>query len=345
MMEFREARPSDDPQLTQLVSTPLPGGLQLAFCREPSYLKACAECGPPRRVLVAADGEEILGLCSAFRRPFWCHSKVQNLWIVSDFRARPSAAGRGITGRGWTALRDILGGEPALISLLDENPRSRRLFSKPRPGWPRLHPIIDLQTHISPLLSWPDPPSLPEVSARAVSAQQASAFFQEEGAKEDLFPVIESTDFGTILGSSEHLLGVFEHDRLVGCAGLWDPSDHRQVKVHGYGGMFAQAHRWTRKLSPKMGLPEPGTNVPVSFVCPLLCQDPEHFRTLLAALRTEARRAGSQFLIWCRGGGGTSRWFDPFRFSYPSALYQLLWDDDAPFTGPLESRGFEVAWL
>ncbi len=345
MMEFREARPSDDPQLTQLVSTPLPGNLQLAFCREPSYLKACAECGPPRRVLVAVEGEKILGLCSAFRRPFWCQNKVQDLWVVSDFRALPKAAGRGITGRGWQALRGILGGEPALISLLHENPRSRQLFSKPRPGWPRLHPVVGLQTHISPLLSWPDPPSRPEVVARSVSAQEATAFFQNQGAKEELFPVIEATDFGTVLGSSENLWGVFEQDRLVGCAGLWDPSVYRQVKVHGYAGMYAQAHRWSKKFSQKMRFPDPGSVVPVSFVCPLLCPDPENFRTLLAALRTKARSEGSRFLIWCRDEGGASRWFDPFRFSYPSTLYQLLWDDDAPITPALESRSFEVAWL
>ena len=93
MIEFREARPQDDAQLTQLVGSPMPGNLSLAFCREPSYLESCVSCGPMRRVLTAVEVETVVALCSFFLREYQWAGQARQVWTLSNFRAVPEQAG------------------------------------------------------------------------------------------------------------------------------------------------------------------------------------------------------------------------------------------------------------
>lgn len=342
MIQFREARAQDDAQLTRLVATPLPGDLSLAFCREPSYLASCAQCGPARQVLTAVQGDQVVALCSFFLRSYQWEGQQREVWLLGDFRALPQHAGRGITGRGWKAIRQRLQGRPALISLLRDNPRTLRLFSKPRPHWPRLHPVGSLCTNITPLGWWP--PQTSSYPVRALSENEVLTFANSR--REPLSPQIHASDFGRALPPAQQFWGVFSpQGKLLGGAGLAQQRAHRQVKIAGYGGIYARLHRWGRALRLPL-LPEPGSQVALSTATLLDCPQPGPFRALFDRLKREARAAGSSFLVWCRGGAvDPTRLWDRLRFRLHSRLYQLLWDDQQPLpplTGPL---GYEVAWL
>lgn len=335
MIEFRPARPEDDAQLTRLVSQPMPGDLSLAFCREPSYLGSCAQYGPPRRVLTAVEGDRVVALCSFFLREYHWDGQPRAVWTLSDFRALSSKAGLSITGRGWKCLRGMLDGIPAVISVLHDNRRALRLFSKPRPGWPSLRPVGDLCTNITPLWRWPR--SAQPSTVAPLERGQVLAF--HAGHPEPLRPLLGESDFGTVLPPAQRFWGVFDDTgSLQGCAGLSEPAAFRQVKIHGYSGVY----KWLRRLSL---LPRVGSTVPLSFASLLHCRQPEAFRALFERLKSEARAAGSRFLVWCQGGPDLTAWWDRLRLRYKSRLFQVLWDGDPPLPplrGPLSP---EVAWL
>jgi hypothetical protein len=341
MIEFRDARPQDDAQLTRLVASPLPGSLSLAFCREPSYLASCAQCGPPRRVLTAVDGDTVVALCSFYLRTYQWEGQRRPVWLVGDFRALPRYAGRGITGQGWRALRQRLEGHPAMISLLEDNPRALQLFSKSRPHWPRLQPLASLRTNITPLWWWPRERSLFPV--RSLQTEQLLEFANSR--REPLSPEISREDLGSALPGLERFWGVFSRaGQLLGVAGLSEPRQHRQVRVAGYGGWYARLHRWSRALGRPL-LPDPGSQVRLSTACLLSCSQAAPFRALFERLKSEARAAGSSFLVWCQGGSDLSGWFDRLRFRYASRLYQLLWEGEQPLPPLPGQAGYEVAWL
>ena len=340
MIQFLDARPEHDPELTRLMALPMPGNLSLAFCREPSYLAGCQRCGPPRHVLTAHDGSRLVALCSYFLREYEWAGTPRQVWTLSDFRALPEAAGQSVTGRGWKAIRERLNGLPAIISVLGDNARALRLFHKPRPDWPRLHPVAELTSNLTPLLN--PAAGRPRLTVHPLTKGQLVDYVNS--SKEPLRPLIESRDFGSVLPSIDRFWGVSRGGKLVGCAGLSETPDYRQIRIQAYHGWYARLYRLNRALRLPL-MPAPGTHVPISTASLLLCPDPAAFRALFQHLKHEARRAGSRFLVWSRGGPDNSTLLDRLRFRMPSRLYQLLWDGDSPLPALTGPRGFEVAWL
>lgn len=335
---FREARPEDDAQLTQLIATPMPGDLSLSFQRQPSYLQACSACGPRRRVLVALEGAKVVALTSFFFREYWWDGQFRAVWVLSDFRALPQRAGYGITGQGWKALRTLLEGHPALISVVEDNRRALSLFSKPRPGWPRLHPVAQLSTNLAPILPW-----LPGAARRYRVHRLDPETFLEAFSQADvaLHPRLELADlepFGL------DLWGVFEGEKLLGFAGLSDQSRHRQVVIHAYHGWYHWLHRLGSRLRLPL-LPPPGSQVRHGTVGLLHCPDPAAWRALKSTLLRRARNTGARFLIWCRAGN--QPW--NLSFVYRSRLFQILWEGENPLPALAKScsepLSFEVSWL
>jgi len=338
-MRFRDAQADDDAQLTRLMAKPMPGALSLAFTREPSYLRACSQCGPKRKVLTAVDGDRVLALCSYFSRPFWVAGKKSEIVTVGDFRARDGAANRGITGLGWQALRERLQGTPAVMSVVDDNHLARRLFSKVRKGWPRLHELARLQTLIYPVAA-----VRPKLVAGWVQPDMRMLlrFLNERGRRGRLAPVVREVDFGQSLPNLEDFVAVSDGADLTACGALWSRRDFRQISIASYGGHFSTAYQWSQRF--RLGLlPTPGSEVSTAFAC-FVAGEGAALRVVMECLMERARQRGVHFLLWGADlqdrAPGPSFWF---RFRYSSTLFQLLWDEDQPLaSGP---SGYEVAWL
>ena len=335
---FREAGPEDDAQLTQLIATPMPGDLSLSFQRRPSYLQACSLCGPPRRVLVALEGEQLVALTSFFSREYWWDGQFRSVWILSDFRALPQRAGFGITGQGWKALRTLLDDKPALLSVVEDNSRALSLFCKPRPGWPRLHPVAQLRTNLTPIFGWRT-----SFSHRYRVLRLDPDTFLQACSQTDvpLYPKVERADLEPF-GSD--LWGVFEGERLLGFAGLLDQSRHRQVVIHAYHGWYQKLYRLGCRLGLPL-LPPPGSQVKHGTVGLLHCPDPAAWSALKSTLQTRAGSNGARFLVWCRAG--RNPW--NLSFTYRSRLFQILWEGENPLPTLAKSSAdplsFEVSWL
>lgn len=337
-MIFREAQEKDDAQLTELFAKPMPGDLSLSFTRTPGYLESCARFGPRRRVLSAVEGDEVLALCSFFLWPYSVAGKRVEVWTVADFRALDRAAHRSVTGRGWKALRGLLEGRPAMISVVDDNPISGPLFAKRRRGWPELRPVARLQTLMFPLLGeYQD-----EIGVVCPAVERLCEFLN--GDERELAPHILPGHLGRVAPAPEDFLGVTDGAGLRACGALWDPCRFRQTRVAGYRGFYASLRRWSQKLGLDV-MPEPGSKVAVGFAS-FLRGEEEALERVARALCHRARQRGLSFLVW----GGDAREKSPFprhwpRFTYPSTLYQLVWEGDDPLKVGEGPCGYEVAWL
>ena len=335
VIRFREARAEDDSALTRLVATPMPGNLSLSMAREPSMLASCANHGPTRRVLVAEDRNELMAVCTHFLWRYRIGTEVRGLWTVADFRAERRAAASSVTGLGWRALRERVEDKPALISLVEDNPLSLRLFSKARKGWPALHRVARLKTLMLPLAA------LPPVH-RGLGLLQPAEWQIRKLLNQDerhLAPVFDTDDIGRVSPGAHNFLAHHDGVKLAACGALWDASDHRQIRIAGYAGLYARLKRWCSPL-----LPEPGSEVRVRFAAFLKGSSRQAVRQVFRGLAIRAKEQGAQFLVW--GGDATEP--PPFprhwpHFKMDSSLYQLCWDGQERL--PLAECGYEVAWL
>ena len=335
MIRFREARAEDDSALTRLVAIPMPGDLSLSMAREPSMLASCASHGPPRRVLVAEEKNELMAVCTHFLWRYRVGTEVRELWTVADFRAERRAAASSVTGLGWRALRERVEGKPAEISLVEDNPISLRLFSKARKGWPGLHRVARLKTLMLPLAALP--PVHPGLGLFQPAEEQIRRILNED--RRHLAPVFEKDDIGCVTPGPENFLAHHDGVRLAACGALWDPSEHRQIRIAGYGGLYARMKRWCSPL-----LPERGSEVRVCFAAFLRGSCRRAIRRVFRGLATRAKERGAQFLVW----GGDAGEPQPFprhwpHFKMESSLYQLCGDGEEQL--PHAECGYEVAWL
>jgi hypothetical protein len=339
VIQFREALPEDDDKLTRLVGKPMPGELSLSRTCEPSLLEACARQGPPRQILTAVDEESILAVCTYFPWDYWVGGETRRVWTVSDFRAERRAANKSVTGLGWQALRERLDGVPALMSLVDDNPVSHRLFSKGRKGWPRLRRVARMKTLILPLALLPTTRQeaglirpKAEVILRALNRQTRH-----------LTPHISADDLGRVTPAPENFIACHDGCSVVSCGALWDASDYRQIKISGYSGIYATIRSFCRRIGWNL-LPEPGSSVQVRFACFLRGTCKESRSRVFQGLVERARLQGAQFLIWGQDAEDEA----PFpgywpRFTMGSTLYQLKWSDELDLG--FARSGYEVAWL
>lgn len=335
MIRFREAKAEDDQELTRLVARPMPGNLSLSMARDPSMLASCANYGPPRRVLVAEQRAELVAVCTHFLWRYRVGDEVREIWTVADFRAEQRAAASSVTGLGWRALKKRLEGKPALISLVEDNPLSFRLFSKARKGWPGLHQVTRLKTLMLPLALLPSIQS--NLGILQPSEEQTCRLLN--GDKRHLAPVFEIGDIGRVTPAAESFLAHHDGVKLSACGALWDPSDYRQIRIAGYDGWYAKLKRWCSPL-----LPERGSEVRVRFAAFLKGSCRRSAEQVFRGLAARAKEQGAQFLVW----GGEAGEPPPFPRHWPhfrmdSSLYQLCWDEEERL--PRAECGYEVAWL
>lgn len=336
LIRFREPGPEDDAALTALVGQPMPGKLSLSFTREPSLLESCLRHGPPRRVLMAEDEAGPLAVCTYFCRPYWVRGEPKEIWTIGDFRATKRAAGKSVTGLGWSAIRERLEGKPALLSLVDDNPVARRLFTKGRKGWPTLHRVALLITYLLPVSAVPS--SAPTLGLFQPDEAQICRMLRPS----HLSPVLTPNDIGVVTPGRENFLGYHGGVKMDACGALWDPSAYRQIKVTGYGGLYARMKALEDRLGGGL-LPPVGSQVKTWFVAFLRGSRPGKeavFRHLLE----RAREGGAQFLIL----GADPNDPPPFpafwpRFRMRSSLYELKWNGGSDLG--FAKSGYEVAWL
>src|SRR5438128_2026952 len=81
------AQPNDDAALRGLLAhNPMGGSVELAFLREPSYFAASSIQAPFHQVIVARDGDEVVGVGFRGVRPAFLNGEVRDVGYLADLR-------------------------------------------------------------------------------------------------------------------------------------------------------------------------------------------------------------------------------------------------------------------
>lgn len=303
-MSFRLylATREDEAEIRRLLrETPVPGGVTVAYEREPDFFLGCGVTGQSHQVVVARHDEtgELAGVVCRAKRRVWVNGQREEVGYLSGMRVGERFRGLWLLPRGLKFLGDLDAEDNVsdhLCTITGENREARGLLvEKPRPGFPRFEEVGRLYTAVVPIRATlfsrkpPDGvrPAMPEDLPRIV------AFLNERGREKQFFPLYEEKDFHgpATLGFRVEDFFVLERDgELSGVMGLWDQSAYKQTVVRSYAG----ALRWARpfynlaaSLTRRQPLPAPGEplrSAYAAFTC-VAGNDRSVFRAAPARLR------------------------------------------------------------
>ena len=306
-LRFRLATQDDDAALRRaFASTPMEGGMRLAFEREPSFHDALVVQGPFVQVIICED--TATGAIAAFGTRAIADAFVNGtprpLGYLSDLRILPAYRNRTILARGYQFLRELdRDNRTALYStaIFSENAAARGVLLGGRAGLPEyqhLGGLVTLGIHTSGL-SRAVPPRLRIARGEPGQLGEMVSYLNSYNAGRQLAPVHHLEDFAPTgrwrnLDASDFFLA-WEGSILHGVAALWDQSPFKQTRVLSYSGRWWWLRWLSRILStalPVARLPSPGSLFRfgyASFIA-LDTGKPEILYALLRTMREEAAR-------------------------------------------------------
>lgn len=309
-LRFRLATREDDAALRHAyASTPMEGGMRLAFEREPSFLDALRVQGAFVQVMVGEDSAsgEIAAFGTRSIAEAFVNGSPTPLGYLGDLRILPSYRNGTVLARGWKFFHQLHeDGRTALYhtAIFSGNKPAKAALSGGRATVPAYHPAGTFCTAgIRPSgkedtrspKGWHISRGTPELLSRVVE------FLNAWNATRQFAPFHRETDFGS--GGRWHGLRVedffllWEGPRLRAVAALWDQSAFKQTRVLGYSGKWSLLFLLSR-LSPRFlgipRLPHPGSHLRSGYVSFIGMDgdDPALLACLLHAMRVEASRRG-----------------------------------------------------
>ncbi len=332
----------------------MPGGIRLAFAREPDFFHALAILGKLNQSIIATDSRgAIHGMGCRSIRPVFIHGEPTQLGYLSGLRIAPEARQGRLLAQGYAFLHELHADGAArayLTTIVSGNRPARQLLTSGRGGLPTYLPFGQFTTCALCIgrRKRRRVGNSPFRVQRATDfpVDQLMQFLRTEGRKRQFFPVLEAEDLG-----SPYLRGLQHRDfyvaaaqgRIVGAAAAWDQSPFKQTLVAGYSGSLRMIRPLLNPLMAVAGfrdLPRPGSELRiryVSFVC-VAGNDPAVLSELLETIYADQQQGHADFLVI----GFHER--DPLRESvrpflairYESTLYLACWEDGLAFVRNLD---------
>lgn len=357
---FALATAQDDAEIRRLLAgNPVPGGMRLAYEREPDYFLGCGPMGDFSQVLAIRHlpSGRLAGIaCRAGRRLF-VNGAPQQIGYLGQLRIDGAFRSRWLVSRSFRFLRQMHadGRTPAYLTTIIEGNQEAEgiLVRRPRRNFPVYRPLSRLHT-----LSLPAGGRrrrLPRAGLEVVSGgdlplADVLRFWQTQGPARQFFPCWRAEDFVpgaplTFGFSLDDLRLAVVKGEIVGTLGLWDQSAYKQTVLCGYGG----ALRWGRpfyniasRLRGRPSLPPVGARLPLAhaaFPCVAAGRE-EIFSILLDSLLAlaKARRPGWLALGLCEGDPLLRSAGEFPHIDYCSRLYTVAWEDGAWFHERLDGR-------
>jgi hypothetical protein len=312
-LRFRLATAEDDAALRRAFSTPMAGGMRLAFEREPSFFNALRVQGDLVQVIVCEETGtgEIAGIGTRCLADSFVNGTAQRVGYLSDLRILPQWRKGTVLSRGYKFLRELDADGAADLyytAIFEENADARAALSQKRAGVPQYHSLGSFRTAgIHPCHRAVSPPSplqvtrgtpadLPRV-VEFLNAHNDSRQFAPVHRVEDFMPGGRWRDFRV-----EDFFLAHDGSRLVGALGVWNQSGFKQTRVLGYAGRWRFLHLLSRvahRVLPVPRLPNPGECFQFGYASFLSIpsQDSGIFRLLMHAAREESSRRGWTHLL------------------------------------------------
>ncbi|MBN1760786.1 MAG: hypothetical protein JW863_20825 [Chitinispirillaceae bacterium] len=345
-MPFRLAVRTDDAALRDLLRrSAMPGGIRVAYTREPDYFAGASVMATQAQTLVYETEGRIKAMACRKIIPMYINGEARDFGYLGGFRIDPAARNGIITGRGYRALRGLHadGRAPAYLStIVSSNRFARGYLTSKRAGLPTYKDIGEYQVYtVLCKKRKPRPRGVDIVRGNRIPLHEIVSFLAENGSQRQFYPVYDVSDFsGPRTGGfrRDDFFVAVRNSRILGVVGAWDQSAYRQYRIDGYEGWIGLLRPLLNRLLRMRGfalLPEPGSSLRgciVSFLG-VRNQDTGVLRDLLDALHTHAVTGGyTAFSIGfheCDALRESVRSFPAVR--YTSRMYLVYWEDGAQF--------------
>ena len=288
----------------------MPGRIRVRFEREPSYFAGCA---PDTQVLVARDGDSVVGVACRSVRRLYINGVAEDVGYLGQLRVDRAYRGQLLTARGYRVMRELHEASPVsgyYTTIVDGNAQAEGvLVRKSRGVMPRYKFVERLFT-------------------LALNVGRASARPPRGGRAEahptfgNLFPAYAPQgEIVTVPGGS---------------AALVDQRAYKQTVIDGYDRALSLVRPLYNLVAP-IKLPRPNTALNHAYVTHFQAEDAH---ALIEAVLSAAARRGFDHVLFGFTDSdpclAVARRFRPVE--YLSSIYTVAFDDGDDFHDRLLAR-------
>jgi len=333
----------------------MPGWVELALTREPSYFGSLSVQGKHNQVIADVRDSQVVAMGCRSIRPVFVNGYGQQIGYLSGLRLASEFRGARTLFEGFRLLRSLHDDgrvKAYLTTIIDGNDYARRILTSRRALLPTYHDrgryycyAINLNRRRRPRRY---SKGLQVVRGDQVPRADLIDLLATGGRRRQFFPVIEPDDL-----DSEYMRGLarqgfrvaLHHDRIVGAIAAWDQSSFKQEIVCCY-------RPTVRRLRPVLNaglrvagyrpLPEAGQptkTLYASFVC-IEDDRPEVFLEIMEDLCQEHKGGDFHFLALGLAENDPLRpaMKGLFAFQYVSRMYLVYWEDGEAFFGSVDGN-------
>ena len=265
-IEFGLAQSADDAALRDLLRrTGMPGEIELAFLREPSFFVAGRVGNRETQTMVCRDVEadEIVGLGERSVRAAYVDGEPAALGYLSNLRGAVEwRKGLGLA-RGYGYLRTLHADGKVrfyVTTILEENADAIALLTSGRGRLPRYEQVGTLTTYLIPIHRRRRARSTGAEPVRAGGVEDALGCLDAWNRRHQFAPVYTHEDLTGATGllpdfTVDHLYVAREGRRVQGTLGVWDQSGFKQTVVTSYSRRLARVRRLYNAYTAVRGVP------------------------------------------------------------------------------------------
>ncbi len=334
---------SSDAALNQLLrDTPMPGVVELAYCRHPSVVESLALDGDRHDLFVYKDDKRIIGMGVRSIRSMYLDGIPREIAYLSGLRIRKEYRNGLLLARGYRFLRKLATDNPSslhLTTIVEDNHHARGILTGGRAGMPTYNDLGRIVTSAIPLRKRSIFSPVSPVSVhrgRKDELLEYCRFLRTEGAKRQFFPCIDQSMFGTarLRGLSADDFVIARRDGyIMGLAAVWDQRSSKQHLITGYSPLLSGLRPILNIPASAAGfrpLPSPGNHLPTAHLAFCCVRDHSHrtLRRLISSACNLAFSKGCAFLVFSQHEKdpllGMPRMVP--KMNYYSRLYSVSWD-------------------
>lgn len=350
------ANQSDDAQLRALLArNPVPGAIEVTYCREPDYFLGCGIMGDKVEVGICRKNEgEIVGIAQRSSRMMFYNGVPERIGYLSQLRLDKQYWGQGLTREGFRygktlhAAGDVRG---YITTIIELNKHARAILETPRDPFPHYHDIGRVYT-LALMVRKPNRTvSLPDDVTLSCggSVTEIVDFLNRVGCRRQFFYHYAEDDFNNGRLHKLNLDDVVVARRggqIIGTLAYWNQSGFKQTIITGYNrglSLVKPFYNVYLRMTGAKTLPRAGEKLSHAYAS-LLCVDGDDthiFDALLAEVYAIAYQRGDAYLmIGVHADDPLLPVAQAIRHvAYRSRLYAVTWDDkDTLFYDQLDER-------
>lgn len=333
----------------------MPGAMQIAFRREPSYFQAGEVEGSFRQTVVCRHGEQIVGCGGRSIAARWVNGAPQPIGYLGRLRLLPQHRRQGLVPRGYAFFRKLHadGRTPLyLTTIAADNRIALDQLTSGRAGLPQYHDAGRYHTLVMTRRRLPPAVAVTGLTLRRAALDDRPAileFLAAVGPRRQFFPHLAADDLFADRGLYRGLAPsdvwlAWRDGRLCGTLGVWDQRTFRQSQIVGYSGglrLARPAYNLVAPLVARPQLPRPGAMLACRFAAfPLTCDDePAVLAALLHVALRESLAPGESLLCGMHETDPLRAVLDRFAaLRYVTRLFHVCFADGESHRDRLDGR-------